>query len=358
VSNANRIGRGIFIDRERHASLITASHDGFMTGSTRPGRRPTGGGLAPVVWSRAMETLLEAHQLTRRYGPHRALEKMDLRLGRGEVLGLLGPNGAGKSTCLALLAGNLRPDAGQVRVLGRELWAAPRAAKAHIGYLPEQPPLYPDLWVDEQLEYAGRLHGLRGADLAAALARVKGRCGLDGVGRRLIRRLSKGYRQRLGIAQAILHRPDLVLLDEPTVGLDPLQIREVRDLVRELGREGAVLLSSHLLAEVQELCSRVLILHQGRVVHRSEAGEAREATYLRLRLSRSPAPGALDALPGVAGVEALAPGEFRVRLGPEGDAPRLAAGVVRAGWGLEALGPENDALEQALLRAVAGESAP
>jgi ABC-2 type transport system ATP-binding protein len=302
-----------------------------------------------------MEILLEARQLSRRYGAEIAVDGVDLSLARGEVLGFLGANGAGKSTCLALLTGNLRPHGGSVRILGRDLWAEPLAAKAAIGYLPEQPPLYPDLRVDEYLAYAGRLHRLRGRVLTAAIARVKTACDLTALGRRLIGNLSKGMRQRVGLAQALIHDPPLVLLDEPTVGLDPLQLRGVRELLRALGRERGVLLSSHLLAEVQAVCTRVLILDRGRVVYQ---GATDAANALHLRLTRPPELAAWQALPAVAQVWPLGERAFRVEPAPGAGPADLAAQVVAAGWGLELLQPDPGGLEQAFLRAVAGAPVP
>jgi gliding motility-associated transport system ATP-binding protein len=291
--------------------------------------------------------LLEAHDLTRRYGDRLAVSGVGLTLQRGEVLGLLGPNGAGKSTCMGMLTGNLAPDAGRVLVQGIDLWRDPVRAKAYIGYLPEIPPLYPDQRVDEYLEYAARLHRVPPAGVTAALRDVKRRCGLGQVGLRLIGRLSKGYRQRVGIAQALLHAPPLVILDEPTVGLDPGQIHEVRDLIRGLGREHGVLLSTHLLAEVQVLCTRVLILHRGRVVH---AGQVADATgHWLVGLERSPAAVDLRALPEVGEAGSLGAGRFRVRLAPGVSSAELARSLIIQGLGLLELSPEKGDLERVYL---------
>ena len=192
--------------------------------------------------------------------------EINLELRRGEVLGFLGPNGAGKTTTMRMLTGNLAPSAGSVEICGIDLLDRPRDAKARIGYLPETPPLYRELTVDEYLRLAARLHRVSNADLRTALAVAKQRCGLNDVGRQLIGSLSKGYQQRVGIAQAIIHNPDVVILDEPTVGLDPNQMREIRTLIRELGAERSVILSTHILSEVESVCDRVQIMHQGRMV--------------------------------------------------------------------------------------------
>jgi len=212
------------------------------------------------------EILMAAEGLSRYYSDHCAVDKLELYLKKGEVLGLLGPNGAGKSTTMQMLTGNLAPSTGSIKINGIDLLDEPRKAKQHLGYLPEQPPVYRDLTVNEYLGYCARLHGLGGDARQQAIVQARGRCNLDEVQHRLIGNLSKGFRQRVGIAQAILHNPAVVILDEPTVGLDPLQIREIRHLIRELGKEHAVILSTHILPEVQAVCDRVQILNRGRTV--------------------------------------------------------------------------------------------
>jgi ABC-2 type transport system ATP-binding protein len=204
--------------------------------------------------------------LSRYYSDHCAVDHLDVRLQKGEVLGLLGPNGAGKSTTMQMLTGNLAPSAGEIRINGIDLLDEPRKAKQQIGYLPEQPPVYRDLTVDEYLNYCARLRNVPAKDRKEAVERARERCGLQDVNKRLIGNLSKGYRQRVGIAQAILHNPAVVILDEPTVGLDPIQIREIRSLIRELGQEHGIILSTHILPEVQAVCDRVQILNHGKTV--------------------------------------------------------------------------------------------
>ncbi len=297
-----------------------------------------------------MEPLLKARQLHRRFGAQVAVHELDLELNPGEIVGLLGPNGAGKSTCLRMLAGTLVPDRGQILIAGTDLTLEPTRAKAHIGYLPERPPLYPDMRVDEYLEYAARLHGVSCAGTTLALSETKRRCGLVTVGRILIRHLSQGYRQRLGLAQAIVHGPELLILDEPTVALDPVQIREIRELIRELGRERAVLLSTHLLPEVRSICTRVLILHQGRIVHAGAVESEDPVVSLRIGLQRPPGLEILAALPGITAVESLGKGAFRLYTGPQPDTPTIARQAVEAGWGLDELTPERTGLERIFLR--------
>jgi len=303
-----------------------------------------------------MNPLLQVDNLTRRYGSFTAVRELDFSLKQQEVLGFLGPNGAGKSTCLRMITGNLAPDAGRVRVEGVDLWRDPLRTKGWIGYLPEQPPLYPDLRVNEYLEYAGRLHRLSRAELVTALSEVKRRCGLTQVGRKLIRKLSKGYRQRVGIAQAILHRPRLIVLDEPTVGLDPVQIREIRGLIRDLGQECGVLLSSHLLPEVQSICDRVLILHQGRLVHEAAISE-RKGESLYIGLDRPPENITAQNLPGISAAHPLEKGRFHLHLESETSLSEIAQRAVEAGWGLRELTPEYHDLERLFVEITSKEEA-
>ncbi|WP_308811232.1 ABC transporter ATP-binding protein [Nitrosomonas oligotropha] len=209
---------------------------------------------------------MSAQNLTRHYGEVVAVHQFDLQLRRGEVLGLLGPNGAGKSTTLRMLTGNLAPSSGGVEICGVDLLDKPQEAKAHVGFLPEIPPLYFDMTVNEYLLLAARLHRVPKEALKAALENVKQRCGLEQHSNNLIGTLSKGYQQRVGIAQAIIHNPDVIILDEPTVGLDPNQMREIRQLIRELGTTSSVILSTHILPEVENVCDRVQIMHQGGIV--------------------------------------------------------------------------------------------
>lgn len=216
---------------------------------------------------------LSARNLTRHHDGRPVVSDVSLELHRGEVLGLLGHNGAGKSTTLRMLAGALPPHGGLVEVCGFGMQQQPLRAKACIGFLPEHPPLYRDMRVDDYLLFAARLHQVPSARLAAALDRAKQRCSLGDCGRKIIGTLSKGYQQRVGIAQAIIHEPAVVVLDEPTVGLDPAQIRDIRTLIRELGDSSSVILSTHLLNEAETLCDRVIILKEGRLIFSGSTAE-------------------------------------------------------------------------------------
>ena len=213
------------------------------------------------------EITLSARNLTRRFGNRQVIHDLSLELKRGEVLGLLGHNGAGKSTTLQMLTGCLLPNGGEIEICGIDLLRQPALAKAHIGYLPEAPPLYRELSVNDYLTFAARLRGMKRGEAVAALAQAKQRCGLEAVGKEVIGTLSKGYQQRVGIAQAIIHSPDVTVLDEPTIGLDPSQIRDIRNLIRELGNRGSVIFSTHLLGEVESVCDRVHIMQEGRLIY-------------------------------------------------------------------------------------------
>lgn len=209
---------------------------------------------------------LSAQALVRRFGAHCVVKGVSLQLRRGEVLGLLGHNGAGKSTTLQMLAGVLLPHSGTVEICGFDLLREPSEAKARIGFLPEVPPLYRDMRVDDYLRFAARLRRLPQEKVTHALSEAKRRCGLADVGRKIIGTLSKGYQQRVGIAQAIIHEPEVIILDEPTAGLDPAQLRDIRALIRELGNTHSVVFSTHLLGEVESVCDRVEIMHRGQSV--------------------------------------------------------------------------------------------
>jgi len=285
------------------------------------------------------------------------VDGLDFSVNAGEVLGLLGPNGAGKSTTMRMLSGCLAPDEGRVRIRGLDLLEQPRAAKASIGYLPERPPVYRDLSVDEYLQFAARLRRVPRREVAGRVQRVKERCALQGVGRRLIGNLSKGYQQRVGIAQALVHDPAVVILDEPTAGLDPVQIREVRELIGEIGGRCAVLLSTHILPEVQAICHRAIIIHRGRLVHSETLDEspAGAVSSVLLGLERPPPIQDLEGLDGVQGVEPLGERRFRLALTP--DATGLAERIAARGWGLSEYTPQRRGLEQTFIQLTTGEEA-
>lgn len=301
------------------------------------------------------KVLLAAHGLTRYYGARQALCGVDIVLARGEILGFLGQNGAGKSTTMQILCGALAASSGTVEIGGHSLADAPHAAKALLGYLPEIPPLYRDMLVDDYLRACARLHGVAADAVATAVARARQRCGLHEVGARLISHLSKGYQQRVGIAQAIVHEPQVLILDEPTAGLDPGQIRDVRELIRELGRERAVIVSTHILPEVRALATRIIILHQGRVVHDAAVSAVRR---LRVRLRRDPGVAALSAVAGVSEVTMSPRGWLLTVSCPDSAAETFAAAAVAANWGVLEIDPDYDDLEHLFMQLTSGAEVP
>ena len=306
-----------------------------------------------------MKPILSISNLSRRFGDFPAVEQVSFALNPGDVLGFLGPNGAGKSTTMRMISGGLAPSSGSVEINGIDLHELPLKAKAHIGYLPENPPLYPELTVDEYLRYAAELRHLSGDEIASAVASVKGQCGLTDSGHRLIANLSKGYQQRVGIAQAIIHSPDVVILDEPTNGLDPNQMQEIRTLIRELGKTRGIILCTHILPEVQTVCNRVLILHQGRVAFSAAMSQfrAEQHEHLILGLNNPPDISALEALNTVVQVERLDDHRFRLKTAPNTAADDIAAEAIRQGWSLNELRWENEDLEQIFTRLTTAEVA-
>ncbi len=303
------------------------------------------------------DVLIEAEALTRDYGSLRAVDAVDLQVRRGEIVGLLGPNGAGKSSTLGMICGTLAPSAGRVAIAGVDLIDQPRRAKRNLGYLPENPPLYPDMTVDEYLGFCAGLRGLRGGERRRAVAVAVERCNLGAERRRLLAQLSKGFRQRAGIAQAILHNPAVIVLDEPTVGLDPIQVREIRELIASLAAEHAVILSTHILPEVQSVCSHVRIMHRGRIAWSdSLAHFGRGDGPQRIIVGLADGAELPEGLPGVTGASELGDGRYRVTMTADEDAiEQLAAALVATGRGLRELTPEAASLEQVFVDVTAAD---
>jgi len=211
-------------------------------------------------------SLLSVRELGRYEGRLRRVSQVNFQLNRGEILGLLGRNGAGKSTTLSMVSGALMPTTGQVFILNKDLYAGPASIKTHIGLLAEQPSLYPEMTVNENLVFSAQLRGLNKQQTAKAKRTVLDLCALTSVQHRLVNRLSRGFLQRAGIAQAMIHQPDLLILDEPTLGLDPVQAQQLRDLLLSISADCGILLSTHLLTDIEQLCQRAIILHEGRQV--------------------------------------------------------------------------------------------
>lgn len=312
--------------------------------------------------------MIEVSHLSKQYGSHPAIENLSFTVEDGQIYGLLGPNGAGKSTIMNILTSYLAPTSGEVKVAGYGLPEEAQQAKACVGYLPEQPPLYPEMTVQEYLMFAAELKGVKKVQRKEQVLKVARRTGLESVLPRLIRSLSKGYRQRVGIAQALLGSPKLIILDEPTVGLDPAQVIEIRKLIQELGRAHTVILSSHILSEVQAVCSRVLILSKGKLVAEGTPEELGEklnpGSCLRATVlgDRKTVLEAVQAVPGICKVqvESEADGEVTFTAESEDAADRRAAvskALAKAGCTVLALAAENKSLEEIFLALTGGASA-
>ena len=250
---------------------------------------------------------------------------------------------------------------GSVTIAGYDIHETPRLAKKHIGFLPEQPPLYNDLTVNEYLNYAAKLRGINKDGLTEAINLSKERCGLENVGSRLIENLSKGYKQRVGIAQAIIHSPSVIILDEPTSGLDPIQIREIRELMRELSSDHSVILSTHILSEIQSLCDRVLIINQGHIVLDQSLDQLENSSdkpdSIEIGLRNPPALESLLGIEGVASVESINDDTLRINFSPESN--MIAAIVEKAvsdNWGLFKLNPGDTSLEATFMRLTHGDN--
>jgi len=286
--------------------------------------------------------MLEVKELTKWWGDHKALDRVTFEVGAGEVVGFLGPNGAGKSTTMKIITGFIPPTSGVAIVDGHDVFTDSLAARSAIGYLPENTPIYPDMRVVEYLDFRARLKGVGRKGLRAAVDGAMDRCMVRDMARKLVGQLSKGYRQRVGLADALLGNPKLLILDEPTAGMDPNQVREVRRLVKELGRDHTILLSTHILPEVEATCSRVVIIAGGRLVAQDEVKSLRaraDAKGAAIEVEVAP-PGdgyeaALKEIPGVASV-ARAPGAaagrqvFRVEAAEGGAGGDLRERVSRA----------------------------
>jgi len=305
------------------------------------------------------QALIQAVALNRYYGKHHAVKDFNLTLHKGEVLGLLGPNGAGKSTTMQMLTGNISPSSGEIKINGIDLLESPQQAKRSIGYLPEQPPLYRDMTSNEFLTYCAALHDIPKANRQKANDIAIERCGLGNVADKLIANLSKGYQQRVGIAQAILHQPQVVILDEPTVGLDPIQITEIRELIRELGNDHSVVLSTHILPEVQAVCDRVQIIKQGNTVFSDtfEQLEKRQSSpVLMVGFDSAINEAELSKLAGVIKVDNLGENRYQLSFKDTLEASSVSQLSTDKGWKLNELSQKNESLEQIFMNLIHNEN--
>jgi ABC-2 type transport system ATP-binding protein len=304
--------------------------------------------------------VIEVQHLTKRYGRVTAVDDISFRVERGEILGFLGPNGAGKTTTMRILTGYMPATDGKAIVAGFDVFDQPLEAKRRTGYLPETPPLYPDMSVSEYLDFVAKIKGVPSADRRARIQYVMGRTRIADMANRLCGKLSKGYKQRVGLAQALIHNPDVLILDEPTAGLDPKQIIETRQLIKSLAGDHTIILSTHILPEVSQTCQRVVIINKGRVVavdtpdNLTARLRGSETLYVQLDSGSAEARPALEAVAGVTGVTAVDRHDGIVGFEVDSERGRdvrrdLAQTVVGRGWGLLELRPIRMSLEEIFL---------
>ena len=307
--------------------------------------------------------MIKVEGLTKRYARHVAVDGISFQVEKGQIVGFLGPNGAGKTTTMRVLTCFMPPSSGTATVAGYDVLEQPMEVKKRIGYLPETPPLYPEMEVGEYLDFVGRLKGIPSSSLAARVDEVAERCAVGDVKNKLIAKLSKGYRQRVGLAQAIIHNPDVLILDEPTSGLDPQQIIETRDLIKGLAGSHTIILSTHILPEVEQICEQVIIIARGKLVAKDTVANLtsrlRGSETISLQVSDAGGDeGAVrERLERIAGVSRVSPRESRDGLlsfvveSQEGQhvRPQLARAVVEAGWSLNELHAVGLSLEEIFL---------
>jgi ABC-2 type transport system ATP-binding protein len=312
--------------------------------------------------------VIEVQHLTKRYGRVTAVDDVSFRVEKGEILGFLGPNGAGKTTTMRILTGYIPASEGRATVAGYDVFEQPLEAKRRTGYLPETPPLYPDMTVREYLDFVARIKGVPSSERAMRVDHAMRRTHIDDMASRHCGKLSKGYRQRVGLAQATLHNPDVLILDEPTAGLDPKQIIEARDLIRGLAGDHTIILSTHILPEVSQTCQRVVIINKGRVVavdtpeNLTARLQGAETLYVQIDAAGADVAGTLSKMAGVTRVAAAdmrSTGAFEVESEQGRDIRRdIAREVVTRGWGLLELRPMRMSLEEIFLQVTTEEPPP
>ncbi len=299
--------------------------------------------------------MIEVTGLSKRYGDIQALSDVTFKVDKGQIVGFLGANGAGKTTTMDILCGCIGTDQGEAKIAGYDITAQPEEAKRRLGYLPDEPPLYNDMIVEEYIEYAARLHKIPGPDIARRVNDTVDKLSLGDVRRRIIGNLSKGFRQRVGLAQAIVHDPEVLVLDEPTEGLDPNQIVHIRDLIRSLAGQHTIILSSHILSEVQNTCDHIVIIHQGRIVQQgtydelvSHLGSTRQY-FLSVQKDGPKLRDVLSKIPGVSQVKASDNEDNRLDFTIDTVATpidQVARTVLDGGYGLREIAAKTKSLEE------------
>ncbi|MDY4916751.1 MAG: ABC transporter ATP-binding protein [Candidatus Cryptobacteroides sp.] len=298
------------------------------------------------------DTIIKVEHLSHRYNVQWAIRDINFEIGQTGTTGLLGSNGAGKSTTMNIICGVLAQTSGNVYINGIDIRKNPVEAKMNIGFLPQTPPLYGDLTVDEYLRYTAQLRRMDVSEIPSALEAVKEKCGISHFSKRLIKNLSGGYKQRVGIAQAIIHNPKLVVMDEPTNGLDPNQIMEVRSLIREIAREKAVLISTHILSEVQAICDNIMMIEHGSLVFSGSIDDFDnyvEPETFTVKFLHSPSEEALKAVPGVTDVKAISEYQPIYRVWFDSDKEtmeRMVCESVAKGWGLLEIQLEKSSMNE------------
>jgi ABC-2 type transport system ATP-binding protein len=317
--------------------------------------------------------MINVSELTKRYARTTAVDRISFSVEKGQIVGFLGPNGAGKTTTMRMLTCFLPPSAGTATVAGFDVLEKPLEVKKRIGYLPETPPIYPEMATAEYLKFVGRLKGLSGADLTKRIDYVCERCAIADVKHKLLGKLSKGYRQRVGLAQAIVHNPDVLILDEPTAGLDPKQINETRDLIKSLAGDHTIILSTHILPEVEQTCQQVIIINQGKLVAtdsvRNLQARARGAESVLVEvagrtggLEPTTVQQKLEQVSGVSSVSCRQQIDSRAIFEVESQKGGLVRGdlaraIVESGWDLNELRPASMSLEEVFLQLTGSEAA-
>jgi len=317
--------------------------------------------------------MITVRELTKKYARNTAVDHISFDVEKGQIVGFLGPNGAGKTTTMRMLTCFLPPTAGAATVAGFDVLESPLEVKRRIGYLPELPPLYPEMRTAEYLTFVGRIKGLRGAELDKRVDYVLERCAIGDEKDKVLGKLSKGYRQRVGLAQAIIHNPDVLILDEPTAGLDPKQINETRDLIKSLAGDHTIILSTHILPEVEQTCQQVIIINQGRLVATDSVNNLRHRAHGAgsVLIEVAGRDGGVDAaavksrlerVPGVSRVSSREMRDNRATFEVEGKSERairgdLARAIVESGWDLNELRTAAISLEQIFLKLTSAENA-
>lgn len=304
--------------------------------------------------------MIKVENLTKTYGSITAIDDISFQVNKGEILGFLGPNGAGKTTTMRMITGYMPANEGRVEVSGFDVLDDPIKAKNEIGYLPENPPLYDDMKVADFLDFVAGLKGVE-EDKAQKIDSAMSRCGIADVSARLIGNLSKGYRQRIGIAQAILNDPSVLILDEPTIGLDPKQIIEIRELIKQLGTDRTVILSTHILPEVMMTCSKVVIINKGKIALETSLVELNkkldEDNEVHIKVSNysSEIKTTLNSLQSVQSTEDKGGGEFIVKSKSSNNTDEIARAIIDNNWGLKEIRPRSNTLEDVFLNVIASD---